>query len=105
MGLTDTRPLALVTGASGGIGQAPVRQFAEHGHDLVVNAEDQRLRTAARDLRGTGARAGAVRADLRTAEGAERLLAALEERTVEAAVRNAGGGRGGAFWAAGPSPT
>jgi hypothetical protein len=71
----------------------------------VVNAEDQRLRTAARDLRGTGARAGAVRADLRTAEGAERLLAALEARTVEAAVRNAGGGRGGAFWAAGPAPT
>ncbi|GGT24034.1 SDR family NAD(P)-dependent oxidoreductase [Streptomyces griseoviridis] len=72
MGLTDTRPLALITGASGGIGQAPARQFAEHGHDLVVNAEDQRPRTAARDLRGTGARAGAVRADLRTAEGAER---------------------------------
>lgn len=35
-----SRPLALVTGASDGIGYELARQFAEHGFDLVVCAEE-----------------------------------------------------------------
>lgn len=44
-----------LTGASGGIVHALARQFAEHGCDLVINAEDGRLDDAARGLRETGA--------------------------------------------------
>ncbi|MCP3768771.1 SDR family NAD(P)-dependent oxidoreductase [Streptomyces sp. MAR25Y5] len=95
--MTDTRPLALITGASGGIGYELARQFAEHGYDLVVNAEDERLETAAESLRATGAEVRAVRADLLTGEGVDTLLAALDGLTVDTAALNAGVGRGGAF--------
>src|SRR5690606_37662481 len=96
-GMTETRPLALITGASSGIGRELARQFAQHGYDLVVNAEDEALDPAARELRDTGAEVRAVRADLRTGEGRFMLLDALDGLTVDVAVLNAGVGRGGAF--------
>ncbi|MET8360898.1 SDR family NAD(P)-dependent oxidoreductase [Micromonospora sp. NPDC005171] len=37
---TSDRPLALVTGASSGIGYELAAQFVEHGFDLVIAAED-----------------------------------------------------------------
>ncbi|MFJ6386990.1 SDR family NAD(P)-dependent oxidoreductase [Streptomyces sp. NPDC091972] len=95
--MTDTRPLALITGASSGIGRELARQFASHGYDLVVNAEDESLESAARSLRKSGGEVRAVRADLRTNEGRFRLLDALDGLTVDVAVLNAGVGRGGAF--------
>ncbi|MDH6223428.1 SDR family NAD(P)-dependent oxidoreductase [Streptomyces sp. MJP52] len=91
------RPVALVTGASRGIGFELARQFAEHGYDLLINAEDEALEDAARRLRETGADVRTVRADLRDPEEVTRVAAAAAEFAVDVAALNAGVGRGGAF--------
>jgi len=98
MTTTQTRPFAMVTGASSGIGLELARQFAEHGFDLLINAEDDRLDGAASQLRATGAEVHVVQADLRTVEGVERLCSAVDavRRPLAAAALNAGVGRGGA---------
>ena len=94
------RPLALVTGASTGIGLELARQFAEHGHDLIVAADDAALESAARELRRLGAAVSPVRADLTRREEVERLVAAVRGagRPLAAAALNAGVGVGGRFW-------
>jgi NADP-dependent 3-hydroxy acid dehydrogenase YdfG len=67
------RPLAVVTGASSGIGYELARQFAENGFDLLVTAEDERIDEAAQSLEATGAKIESVRSDLATYEGVEAL--------------------------------
>jgi uncharacterized protein len=97
--MTDIRPLAVVTGASSGIGFELAKQFAEHGFDLIVNAEDSGIETAAAQLRSADTEVQAVTADLSTYEGVERLYQAIlgSGRPVSAAALNAGVGLGGAF--------
>jgi uncharacterized protein len=97
--MTNTRPLAVVTGASSGIGLELARQFAEHDYDLLITAEDEELQQAADELAATGASVQTVRADLRSYAGVEALYAAVTStgRPVAAAALNAGVGRGGAF--------
>ncbi|GGM19597.1 oxidoreductase [Streptomyces fumigatiscleroticus] len=95
--MDDNSPLALVTGASSGIGFALAEQFAGHGFRLVINAEDDRLEHAARRLRDAGADVRAVRADLREPAGVDRLVAATTGLDVDVAALNAGVGQGGAF--------
>jgi short-subunit dehydrogenase len=97
---TATRPLAVVTGASSGIGYELARQFAEHGFDLVIAAEDQGIEQAADNLRRDGGPdVRAARVDLATYEGVERLCQdiAATGRPVEAIAINAGRGAGGDF--------
>ena len=84
--------LALVTGASSGIGLELARQFVEHGFDVIINAEDNELAQAEASLAGSGAEVRAVKADLATHEGVERLWAAVTAgaRPLDAAALNAG---------------
>ena len=96
MGDSKTRPLAVVTGASSGIGYELAKLCAENGFDLVV-AADRPLAEAAAAFRGLGAEVDAVEADLATTEGVEELYAAIKGRPVDALLANAGHGLGGAF--------
>jgi short-subunit dehydrogenase len=97
--MTGTRPLALVTGASSGIGLELARQFAEHGYDLIINAEDMAVQATATELAATGAQVQPVRADLATDEGVEQLYTAVVAvgRPLDAVALNAGVGEGGPF--------
>jgi short-subunit dehydrogenase len=91
--------LAVVTGASSGIGLELARQFAGHGFDLVVAAEDEGLDAVAIGLRAPGAEVVAVRTDLATHEGVEELARRVEAvgRPVDALAINAGVGVSGRF--------
>lgn len=97
---TTGRPLAVVTGASSGIGFELAGQFAQHGFDLLVAAEDDGLPQAAAVLRRDGAtEVEACRTDLATFDGVEQLCAAIDAtgRPVDAVAINAGRGAGGDF--------
>jgi uncharacterized protein len=98
MEASKPRPLALVTGASSGIGLELARQFAEHGYDLIIAAEDDAIETAARELQN-GTSVEAVKVDLATPEGVEELYARVRTHgdQLEAAALNAGIGMGGDF--------
>jgi short-subunit dehydrogenase len=93
------RPLALVTGASTGIGLELARVFADNGFDLIVTAENEELHDAESSLAGTGATVRAVRADLSTGQGVERLWSAVAAggRPLDAVALNAGIGVNGDF--------
>jgi uncharacterized protein len=93
------RPLAVVTGASSGIGLELARQFAEHDFDLIMAAEDDELTAAARSVGRDGVHVDAVQVDLATPAGVEELYGRIQasERPVDALALNAGIGAGGAF--------
>ncbi len=98
------RPLALVTGASGGIGEELARLAARDGHDLVVVARSaDRLDALAGELRSHGTEVEVLVADLETEAGqgaVERRLAEAEagdRRPVDVLVNNAGFGTVGRF--------
>src|SRR4051794_3233698 len=93
----EPRSLAIVTGASTGIGLELARLCAAQGYDLLIAADEPAIEQAASELRSRGARVEAVQADLATAEGVDKLYAAAEGRKVDALLANAGRGLGHAF--------
>jgi len=97
---TDQRPLAVVTGASSGIGFELARQFAQHGFDLLIAAEDDGIAAAADGLRSASdASVRPLQTDLATFDGVEELYRAIQSdgRPVDAIAINAGRGAGGDF--------
>jgi short-subunit dehydrogenase len=95
----EDRQLAVVTGASSGIGFELAKVFAEEGFDLIVAAEDQELEPAARELGQIGRGVDSVRVDLSRPEGVEELYEKLnaDGRPIDAICLNAGIGAGGGF--------
>ncbi len=93
------KPVALITGASAGIGYELAKVFAENGFDLIVSARrSERLRELATTLAPL-CRVDVVAVDLSQARGPAKLLAevALLGRPVEVLVNNAGVAASGPF--------
>ncbi len=91
------RPLALVTGASSGIGEDLARVFAREGWDLVLVARSgEKLRMLAADLEAAhGTKSQVITADLREPSAPEAVWRALADRPLDALVNNAGYGVAG----------
>jgi short-subunit dehydrogenase len=93
--------IALVTGASSGIGAAIARELARRGHNLgLVARREELLRELASELGDTHSiRAEAIAADLATADGRDGLAKDVEKTGLDVAVlvNNAGIGLFGKF--------
>ncbi len=95
-----TRSLALVTGASSGIGADLARELARDGHDLVLSARTVApMEALAAELGVHGASSVIIPADLSKPGGGGALANAIEARglTVDVLVNNAGLGAVGRF--------
>ena len=92
-----SKGLAVVTGASTGIGLELARCCAADGYDLFVCADEPAIETAAAELSRGGAKAAPVAADLGTEAGVDQLLAAVGERDIDLLLANAGIGLRDAF--------
>jgi short-subunit dehydrogenase len=92
----DTK-LAVVTGASSGIGLELAKCCAEDGCDLVICANEPELMQAADELRGLGVEVETVMADLGTRDGVAELWQKIADRPIDLLFANAGRGLGEAF--------
>jgi len=92
-----TRPFAIVTGASSGIGLELASICALEGFDLLIAADRPEIHTAAERFRGLGAEVTPIETDLATTEGVDQLWRAAAGRPVDALLANAGHGLGHAF--------
>ncbi len=96
--MADTaKPLAIVTGASTGIGYELAKLCAQNGYDLLIAADQPSIQDAATDLRALGVKVDALEVDLATTDGVDRVYAAVQGRPVSALLANAGHGLGHGF--------
>jgi len=97
----SAREVALITGASMGIGEELARIFAADGRDLVLVARSEdKLRSLAQELEGAhGISAHVVPSDLTDPAAPAKIFATLDHKGLELdyLVNNAGFGASGAF--------
>lgn len=94
---TAIRPLAVVTGASSGIGYELAKLCVEQGCDLAIAADQPQIVEAKQAFEAMGARVDAIRTDLSTEEGVEDLVDLVGGRPVDILCANAGHGLGHGF--------
>src|SRR5438477_10157924 len=97
--MSSTRPVALVTGASAGIGREIARVLSAD-HDLILTARrEAELEALAAELRAGGAKCHVMRADLAEPDAPRRLLEAVSAAnlSIDVLVNNAGFGDLGPF--------
>src|SRR3954451_24072240 len=84
--------VAIVTGASRGIGQAIAQQMARQGAIVIAAARGENARAVAEEFQGNGGRAEAIALDVTDAGSVERVVAAVLERhsRIDVLVNNAG---------------
>jgi len=99
MALDTSKGLAVVTGASTGIGYELAKCAARDGYDLIIAADEPRIHEAAASLKEFGRSVEAVEADLSSERGVDHLLENIEAsgRAVDLLMANAGRGLGKAF--------
>lgn len=94
---TKGKQLAIVTGASSGIGYELAKLCAQNGYDLVIAADEPKIYRTAQELRELSVQVEPVLVDLATLEGVDQLYAAAGGRPVDALLANAGRGLGHLF--------
>jgi len=90
------RKLAIITGASSGIGLEIAKLAAQDGFDLIV-AADTPFVEAGPALQHMDTQVEQIEADLATQQGVKELLTRIGERPVDVLVANAGHGLGHGF--------
>lgn len=93
-----TKPFAVVTGGSAGIGLELARLLARDGYDLLISGSSDRVHEAAAELGNLGSAVTPVRSDLSTNQGTQALIDAslASGRTIDVLILNAGIATGGA---------
>lgn len=91
--------LAVVTGASTGIGYELAKCAAQDGYDLAIAANEPGIQDAALKLREFGVQVEAMQVDLSTRDGVRRFVEGVSSlgRPVDLLMANAGVGLGHAF--------
>lgn len=95
----SSKPFAVVTGASTGIGLELAKQFARNGFDLLIVADEPAIREAAEKVRQPGIQVQTLEVNLANYDGVETLYREIQAsgRPVDAIAINAGIGAGGDF--------
>jgi uncharacterized protein len=95
-----SKETTLITGASSGIGLHLAKEFAKHGHPLVLVAPvEAELQAIASDLKGAhDVEVRIIATDLREANAETAMREGVGESAVEILVNNAGHGKKGKAW-------